>query len=180
MGAVEILKPYLLSGETTRYLNLGAPACRPPYPPLSIGWLVLYTRRAEGHAGRSEVRAELAKIVHSVEGIKAEWLSAWRLKAGREFDQRLRQWGEYLGDYRRDPEDHARSYTHHVQQRAILALLVEEAGTVGGSSIQALSDLDGLLRRPLKPGSFLWDPAEQSAFPADRYWFLYGSLPEAS
>jgi 23S rRNA (uracil1939-C5)-methyltransferase len=33
-----------------------------------------------------------------------------------------------------------------------------------------------VVRISLSPGDFIWDPALQSGFPREEYWFLYGKL----
>jgi hypothetical protein len=41
---------------------------------------------------------------------------------------------------------------------------------------EALSTLDSAVRSSLLSGDFIWEPALQSGFPREEYWFLYGEL----
>jgi hypothetical protein len=40
-----------------------------------------------------------------------------------------------------------------------------------------LTRLDGYLKMLLITGQFIWGDDIQAGFPAEEYWYLYGSLP---
>jgi uncharacterized protein YukE len=159
------LEDYLLSDElfwpiSARGYNL---------PRLTVGGLLLAKARLEARGERIEA------LVTKLDAVRSKWAVAWETKAGREFQSRFGLWGNYLKDYRQSPEGHADAYPHEVRNRAMLQLLRPEL-PVELSEREALSPLDSVVRSSLSPGDFIWEPALQSGFPREEYWFLYGEL----
>jgi hypothetical protein len=87
----------------------------------------------------------------------------------------MRLWGNYLADYRHNPEAHADTYPHEVSYRVMLHLLMAELPTPPAEQA-ALFQLDSLLRTRLLPGDFIWDADLENGFPGKVYWYLYGKL----
>ena len=159
------LENYLLSDElfwpiTARGYDL---------PRLTIGGLLLAKTRLEARGERTEA------LLTRLDAFRSKWQVAWETKAGREFQSRFGLWGNYLTDYRQNPEGHADAYPHEVRNRAMLQLLKPELPEEL-PELEALSPLDSVVRTSLSPGDFIWDPALQSGFPREEYWFLYGKL----
>ncbi len=159
------LEDYLLSDElfwpiTARSYDL---------PRLTIGGLLLSKTRLQARGERIEA------LLTDLEAVRSKWLVAWETKAGREFQSRFGLWGNYLSDYRQNPEGHADAYPHEVRNRAILQLLQPELPKELPER-EALSPLDSLVRVNLLAGDFIWEPDIQSGFPREEYWFLYGTL----
>ena len=171
-AAEDSLKTYLLSNEIYWPLSVRPPAGAPPYPRFSLGWLLLYTRRLWSARKDSSVAA----VLKAIEETRHEWLSAWKKKAGLEFQSRLRLWSQYLNDYRSDRAVHAPRYRYEVQRRTMLALLQEEAEEIPVEQLDLLVTLDAVLRSSLKPAPFIRDRQQAAAFPKERFWFLYGEL----
>jgi uncharacterized protein YukE len=159
------LEDYLLSDElfwpiTARGYNL---------PRLTIGGLLIAKVRLQARGER------IQDLTARLDAVRSKWRVAWEIKAGREFQSRFGLWGNYLTDYRQNPEGHADSYPHEVRNRAMLQLLMTELPSELPQR-EALSSLDGALRSSMVPGDFVWDPDLQSGFPREEYWFLYGTL----
>lgn len=160
------LEDYLLSDElfwpiTARGYDL---------PRLTIGGLLLAKARLEARG--EQIEALFARL----DAVRLKWRVAWETKAGREFQSRFGLWGNYLTDYRQNPEGHADSYPHEVRNRAMLQLLMAELPAKLPER-EALPALDGALRSSMIPGGdFVWDPDLQPGFPREEYWFLYGKL----
>lgn len=159
------LEDYLLSDElfwpiTARGYDL---------PRLTIGGLLLAKARLEARGERTEA------LVTRLDAVRSKWQVAWETKAGREFQSRFGLWSNYLTDYRQNPEGHADAYPHEVRNRAMLQLLKPELPEELPER-EALSPLDSVVHTSLLPGDFIWNPALQSGFSREEYWFLYGKL----
>jgi hypothetical protein len=164
-AAIPELKDYLLSDEvywpvTARGYEL---------PRLTIGGLLLAQARLEARGGRIE------SLVTQLGALRSQWRVAWETKAGRGFQSRLRLWGNYLTDYRHNPEGNADAYPHEVSNRVMLQLLLAEL-PAPASEREDLAPLDGALQAGFVPGEFMWESDLQSGFPREDYWFLYGKL----
>lgn len=159
------LEDYLLSDElywpiTTRGFDL---------PRLTIGGILLAKARLEARGERIEaLKAQL-------DTVRSRWRVAWETKAGRGVQSRMRLWGNYLSDYRQNPEGHADTYPHEVRYRVMLHLLMNELST-SPSEQKELAQLDSLLRVNLIFSDFIWETELQAGFPREVYWYLYGKL----
>lgn len=159
------LEDYLLSDElywpiTARGYDL---------PRLTVGGILLSTARLEARNEQAE------SLVSQLNEVRSKWRVAWETKAGRGVQARVRLWGNYLSDYRHNPEGHADTYPYEVRNRAMLHLLLAELPTpVSGQ--KELTHLDSLLRVNLIPDNFIWETDLQSGFPREVYWYLYGKL----
>ena len=138
-------------------------------PRLTIGGLLLSKTRLEA---RGE---QLEALMAQLDTVRSKWQVAWETKAGWEFQSRYGLWGNYLADYRQNPEGQADAYPHEVRNRAFLQLLLPDLPEELPER-KALSSLDSLVRSSLSPGDFIWEADVQSGFPRDEYWFLYGTL----
>jgi hypothetical protein len=87
----------------------------------------------------------------------------------------MRLWGNYLADYRHNPEGHADAYPHEVSYRVMLELLLAELPSLP-SAREELSRLDSVLRANLVTGDFIWEKELQAGFSRKVYWYLYGNL----
>ena len=159
------LEDYLLSDElywpiTTRGFDL---------PRLTIGGILLAKTRLEA---RGE---QIDSLTAQLDVIRSKWRVARETKAGREVQARMRLWGNYLSDYRHNPEGNADAYPHEVRYRAMLQLLISELSTPP-SEQKELAQLDSLLRVNLISSDFIWDAELQAGFPREVYWYLYGKL----
>ncbi len=175
--ASESLEDFLLSGDL--YWPL-AGQYTGHLPRLSLGGLLLASRRVRAHSAAQEAKARGEDAERVIGVLRTRWRVAWERKARREFEARLRQWAAYLDDYRDNPEAHASYYPYEVRLRVMLDLLAEEVGpdTLPQQERAMYEGLDVLLRAVLVPGAFIWDEALQGGFPAERFWYLYGRLRE--
>ena len=176
MAAVEKDRAYVEAGipELGAYLlsdELYWPITARGYhlPRLTIGGILLAKTRLEARGER------IASLVAGLEALRSKWRVAWETKAGREVQARMRLWGEYLSDYRQDPEGHADAYPHEVRYRVMLHLLLAELPAPPPER-EELIHLDSLLHVNLMPGDFVWETELESGFPNEVYWYLYGQL----
>ena len=164
-AAVPELENYLLSDElywpvTARGYDL---------PRLTLGGVLLSQARLEARNERIEL------LMVKLNAVRSKWRVAWEAKAGREVQARMRLWGNYLSDYRQNPESQADAYRHEVEYRAMLQLLSADLPAPLPEQ-KELSQLDSLLRSNLIPVDFIWDSDLQAGFPREVYWYLYGKL----
>jgi hypothetical protein len=174
-AAQDEMEAYLLSDELFWPLAaIGGKAS----PRLTLGGTLLALARAKALADTPARQARLLKAERQLEVTQLRWRTAWGKKAARELASRLRQWAEYLDEYRRHPETQAGYYTYEVRWRVMAGLLQPGAEAIPAAELDLLSALDLRLRAWLQPGDFAWEAALQPAFPAETYWYLYGKLKE--
>lgn len=159
------LEDYLLSDElywpiSTRGYDL---------PRMTIGSLLLaltsLTARGEW----------IESLMMQFDAVRSKWKVAWETKAGREFQSRIGLWGNYLRDYRHNPEGQADLYPNEVRNRVILQILQAELPQELPER-ESLLSFDSMLRGSLIPADFIWEPSLQAGFPREQFWFLYGKL----
>jgi hypothetical protein len=153
--AIPQLKDYLLSNDI--FWSLGSD------PQMTLGNLLLAEKSLKSSG---QLPAEDAKQIAEH---KKEWRTAWEKKAEKEFNSRLRQWGQYLAELGEHPSRHAAHYKSDVRLRVLLELLAGEVAGLGDH----LTNLDGLLKKHTVSGDFVWDADLESEFSKGKYWFLY-------
>ena len=159
---LEQLKPYLLSDEVFWALGLRTPKGQPPYPPLTLGNLLLTAAKLAARDDTAQAR---------IKDVRDEWREAWARKAEKEFGVRLRQWSRFMADFGEAPERYRATLGSELRTRALLALLGEElAQTTWASEV---AGLDARLRGLTEEGDFVWAPEIEAAFGREAYWFLY-------
>jgi hypothetical protein len=177
-AGIDLLESYLLSQDIYRSLGVAPPAGEPPYPQLTLGWLLLSCRRLQASAVTPAQRDEAARLGAGLDATRTHWRVAWGNKARAEFRARLNLWRDFLDEYRAQPEANYDRYGYEVSRRVLLELLQPEAEGQEQADLDMLGGLDGLLKALFRPGEFVWDADLARAFPAGIYWFLYGALPK--
>ena len=138
-------------------------------PRLTVGGILLAKTRLEARGERIEA------LVTQLDTVISKWRVAWEEKAGRGVQARMRLWGNYLSDYRQNPEGYADAYPHEIRYRVMLHLLMAELSPSAAEQ-KELSSLDSLLRVNLISGDFIWENELRPGFPREVYWYLYGKL----
>ncbi len=174
-AGLETLEKFLLSKDIYRPIGIKEKQGEPPYPPLSLGWLLLYLYRAQSSNLSGAQFVDLETIRIKIGKFRNNWHSAWRQKAQSEFHSRLSLWRDYLEEYRENPGGNKDRYSYEVTRRVMLQLLNSEADQLPEAEIQALDELDKILLQILKPGEFIWNPHWKESFPKADFWYLYGS-----
>jgi hypothetical protein len=154
-AALPQLKDYLLSNEI--FWNLGSD------PQMTLGNLLLAEKNLQAAGQLSAADAK------QLSDDKKEWRTAWEKKAEKEFNSRLRLWGQYLSELGENPSRHAAHYRSDVRNRVLLELLASEASNLSGQ----LSNFDSLLKKLTVSGDFVWDSSLESAYAKGKFWFLY-------
>lgn len=175
-AGVAEMERYLLSEELYWPLDLKAVPGERPYPRLTIGGLLIALKRAWALPLSVSQQSQLQSLDKQIEAIKSQWRVAWEKKAYRSYQARLKMWRDFLEEYKENPGTNADRYDYEVERRVMLHLLSSEVEQLPQAYKDMLAGLDFRLRRVLLPGDFIWDSQVSSGFPADEYWYLYGSL----
>jgi hypothetical protein len=88
----------------------------------------------------------------------------------------MRQWHNYLQDYRNNPDGNAPYFAQEVRLRVMIDLLRVGAEWEPSDEEEQLASMDRLLRSGFQPGAFIWDASLEVGFPPERYWYLRGFL----
>jgi multidrug efflux pump subunit AcrA (membrane-fusion protein) len=107
-----------------------------------------------------------------------EKVVAFEKRAHEDIRARLRQWNEYLKDLR-DPSLAAGDYySSAVETRAMLAALLnmleQPPYQLDRRVLNELASFDRVLTNYWESGDFIWPEEWASAYPRQRYWWLYG------
>lgn len=171
------LKDYLLASQLFAPLS-GSPPSGGEFPYLTLGGLLMALARLKARARTLAQESNVQKLESELDMLRTRWRVAWGRKASWEFRSRLKQWESYLNEYRQQPEKHAAYYRYEVRWRVTLALLQPETSDLEPAYLEMLGGLDLILETYLHNDAFIWDPDLQPAFPPERFWFLYGDLPD--
>ena len=175
-AGVDLLEEYLLSPQI--YWTLGArpPAGEPVYPQLTLGGLLLTQIKLNAHSLPVDLQAEVIKLEHQMERTLTHKRVAWEHKASVEYRSRLKLWGDFLDEYRKEPANHRDRYSYEVSRRVMLQLLDPYAREIHPAEREMCHGLDEILHAVLIPGGFIWDEEIARGFPKESYWYLYGVL----
>jgi hypothetical protein len=180
-AGVEELEQYLLSNQLYWPVHVVTPTGETPYPRLTPGELLLAREKLRAHSlspgynngVTSPVQPKLDRLEGDFEVIRSKWRGNWGKKAAQDFSSRLALWRNFLGDYRKVPDDQAPFYAYEVRTRVILQLLEPEAVGIPAAELDMRTGLDTLLQAILVPGEFIWEAALEAGFPKADYWYLY-------
>ena len=176
--AVELLEDYLLSKEVYWKLNASAPADEPGYPALTLGALLLAEARLQARQLTAVQDQRFSRLQLEIERIRSKWRTAWGNKAKEEYRSRLDLWGNYLEEFRRDPQGNFDRYRYEVSRRVMLEFLAADAADIPSIQRELLAGLDRILTGMMVPGKFIWDEELASGFPSEGFPYLYRSLRE--
>lgn len=159
LSSPDELGPYLSS----KVLFWRVQGCRLPLSPGNL-LLALKKNRSQEPAVTSAI-AEIEKIIKRKQ-------TAWENKVLVEFNNRITQWKNLVGEF----EDESRidaSYRNNVRVRVILTLLNDTLYYQKNSQEIILKDLDDRTRSLTVHGNFLWECELSPQFPEEKFWFLY-------
>jgi len=175
-AGVDLLESYLQSNDLYWAIAASPPTGEPDYRQLTLGGLLLNEQRLQARSLPHEMEILRQETVNRLHEAISHRPVTWERKASREFGSRLKMWGNFLNEYREDPENHADRYAFEVERRVMLQLLEPHARAAHRAEHELLRSLDGLLNAVLIPGGFIWDAAVIGAFRKEPFWYLYGKL----
>lgn len=165
------LEPYLLSPEL--FWPISSRNRATPQDRLTIGNLLLHLDRmkSSGESLSSGFETRLRKSEMAWESAFEKWKSAITKKASAEISSRLNLWQAYLTDLE-EGQGAAFNYHHEVRNRVIVERLSEllDELEVWDEDVKAC---DNLLRSLVVSTDFIWPSPLQTAYPEERYWYLY-------
>jgi hypothetical protein len=101
-------------------------------------------------------------------------------KAHQELEARIRQWREYLKDFRWERGAAIAGYTSAVETRVMMTAVTDKLQMPPYQLDKRITEqivlLDNNLRGRWHSGGFLWPEAWQPAYPRTEYWYLYGGV----
>ena len=171
------LEPYLMSD--TLYWQLSpATAIVPAAPMLTLGGLLLRLHRLQGQeeALTPEQRARLASADEAFRSTLKNWKAHAAARMLRELDARLKSWSWFVEDCQAQKRACITHFPTEAELRTLIALLLDRAAEYEDVSRhrERLARLDAQFRPWFKPGDFVWRPELAPAYPAERFWWLYG------
>jgi hypothetical protein len=172
-----------MASEMNEYLRsdvLFWPMAKGSMPRLTLGGYLMRERRLESLRDQLSP-AEQQRLADAQERFRQateEQVVRFEQRAHQELHARLRQWSEYLRDLKGDASANQGYYPSAVETRAMLDALVERLKTppyqLEERAVNNLATLDQNLRQRWRGGDYVWPSAWQSAYPRDRFWWLYG------
>jgi hypothetical protein len=110
----------------------------------------------------------------------AEKIVRLEQKAHQELEARIRQWAEYLKDFRWERGAALAGYASAVETRVMMTAVTDKLQLppyqLNPRITEQIALLDGILRSRWRSGPFLWPEAWQRAYPQADYWYLYGGV----
>lgn len=173
-AAAPVLEDYLLS-DTLYYPITGARGRQltGDTTQLTIGNLLLSMARLRAVQFPAEEAAQVDGMLQQIDRIRSQWHTNWRKKVEQEIPSRMRLWKNHLDDWNETSSARAGDYPYNVRLRVILELLFAETDELFVQEKSLLRTLDLRLKGKGNPGDFIWDARLSSAFPPDRFWYLY-------
>lgn len=170
------LEEYLLGKHLYWEIGISAPRGETPYPALTPGSLLLAQARLHKRTLTGSEEAQYNQLTMEFETRRRRWRSAWERKAWRDFQVRLKIWGDFLEEYRARPQANVDRYSYEVTRRVQLELLKNQDLIIPEPELEAMQGLDAILRHYWLPGAFIWEAALAECFPKPVYWYLHGKL----
>lgn len=154
------LESFLLSKDTIRVL---------PNFALSAGGILLAQKRLAA-AGLDR---EVATASQEIETIRGQWKTAWSMKCHAELKMRMRQWGDFLLGMAPDKTEPTTAFKHQVRSRVIMQLIEDTIPAEAKEFSESIERKDKILAKFSVDNDFIWEPEVQSAFPREKFWYLY-------
>lgn len=177
-ACLDILQDYLLSDDLYWTIRARPPVGEPSFPQMTISNLLLTNARLSARSLSRNETIEHTNLDEELGRVKQQWRVAWERKADREFSSRMKLWGNFIDEYRKDPENQYDRYAYEVGRRVMLELLSPYITDAVFAERELLQTLDAILRAVYRPGEFIWEEVLKKGFSRDTYWYLYGRLPE--
>lgn len=174
-----------MAGEMADYLRsdvLFWPMMKGGLPKLTLGGYLMRQHRllALPELLSAEEQQVVDTAVTQFNQALVEKIVRFEQKAHQELEARIRQWREYLKDFRWERGAAIAGYTSAVETRVMIAALTDKLQMppyqLDRRITEQVSLLDNNLRSRWHSGPFLWPEAWQPAYPRTEYWYLYGAV----
>lgn len=172
----DALTPYVYENEL--YGTLGG-----SLPRLTMGGLLMRLQRLSALSSTLSPAQQqaVAQAQAQLDKVRQEWQVAYEGKIERELSSRLQSFGQLLKDCAEDPRRCADSYPSEIEKRVIIQSLQAEAEqrhTLAPEVARQIRNMDDQLRKYTQPqpADFIWDARLQTAYPKEKYWYLYTTI----
>lgn len=147
-------------------------------PRLTLGGLLMRFRRLEALVDRlTPAQREIVNTaLKKLEATRAEWSVHYENKLKQELRSRLVNLNQFVKEAEEHPRTVAPDYPSAMEKRTIVEALKDEAEAINVMTEDlrtCMATIDNRIRRIAEPSDFIWDPAVESAYPREKYWFLY-------
>ncbi|MCS7220727.1 MAG: hypothetical protein RML36_09375 [Anaerolineae bacterium] len=150
------------------------------WPTMSIGVVLAYLARLRALADRltPEQCALLSHAEAELQRARRWYPEAYRAHVVQELQSLLHSWTWFLDECVEEPEKCSDAYPAEVRIRTHIQLLIDHLGEhmIPAEVLQQLRTLDCRLQLWFQPSDFIWASELVSAFPRERFWWLYGRL----
>ena len=152
-------------------------------PPITVGGYLMRRRRLGVLADllNEDERGRLAAANADYDTVVVRQTVRYEARALAEAGARMREWTGYLRDVaasKRLAADHAH-YAYKTDIRVVLAEVLDLLGQppyrLPEHVAADVAALDHRFRARWQPGAFVWAAVWEPAYPAERYWWLYGN-----
>jgi len=174
---VDDLEDYLFGDQLFRQLIVRTPQ-GDRQPKMTIGALLdrLHSLEQQQSQLSLDQQMQLQAIRSRWQLLKSQWGSKYAEKVLWELKSLLDSWTWYMDDCASGARSCAEDYKSEVWIRVrVEELLQDISGLADLSDTRArLAPLDARLKRIFLPGTFIWSPERATAYPKEKYWFMYG------
>ena len=173
------LTDYLMGDSLYRQLIVKTPSGT-KQPKMTLGALLENVQALRSVASQltSAQRAALADIEDKIDLDRRAFAEQWQALLRRELKSSMDSWKWYLDDAGRDLAARESYPSEALLRTRIELVMAELAGDPAiGAERQQLGALDIRLRGMLRSSAYLGPRGEETRFPADRFWWLYGAPP---
>jgi hypothetical protein len=177
-AGTEQLQSYIFSKKIYWAIGVKASKGETPYPQMTLGGLLLARYRLQATAKTTSEKEEYTRLKERMDLLRSRWHVTWGKKAQTEFQARLNLWHSFLEEYLDKPTANFDRYKFEVVRRVLLDLLQAECENIPNAKTELLTMLDLRLKNTYIKSDFIWETNLASIFPPERYWYLYGYLPE--
>ncbi len=150
-------------------------------PKLTIGGCLMRQQRLCALQGElsAEQQERLRHADTTLQAIMSQNIVRFEQKSHQELHARLGEWMTCLRHLSKHRSEEGCYYADKVDTRVVISALMTQMQQSPFQLAQQISTqtntLDQNLKHRWQPGKFVWIQDWQDAYPADRYWYLYGS-----
>lgn len=171
---VKDLNTYLLS-ESMRWTMAHS-----DMPRLTLGGYLMRQHRLSIMQMRFDEaeKLRLQKAIKQFKHVLNEKVIRFEYRAHQELRARLSEWAGHLRALKSNVMAEIEHYANVVDTRVVITATIDELQKphyhLDQQIVEELAQLDQNLRNRWHTGDFIWPAVWKSAYPRDKYWYLYG------
>jgi hypothetical protein len=154
-------------------------------PRLTIGGLLMRLHRlyALNDTFNMHQKSAVEDARKKLNDVRNEWRVAYEKKVLRELGSRFGTLEQFLAECAENPRTCGENYPSSIEKRTIIELLLDEAEALGIMTDDLKNRkivVDNKLHRYTQNSNFTWDSRLESAYPPDKFWYLYSKVTQAA